>query len=99
MLGVRTMRHIQRIIPVRLQYGTRGSLAERPNGRLAHTADTIGGPDTRLTRLALDALREMGRLSEYKASVLRMLDTRKGRKTLRALMYRYRQRMPITWPV
>lgn len=93
------MRHtLQRILPVRLQFGTRKTLAERPNGRLAHTVDTIGGPETRLTRESLDALRETGRLDAHSASVMRMLDTRRGRKTLRALLYRYRQGMPITWP-
>lgn len=94
------MRHtLQRILPVRLQFGTVGHV---PNGRtpdsLQLTADTIGGPETRLTRETLDALRETGRLDTQSATVMRMLDTRRGRKTLRALLYRYRQGMPITWP-
>lgn len=95
------MRHtLQRVIPVRLQYGTQGHV---PNGRspdrLQLTADTIGGPETRLTRLVLDALRDTGRLDTHSASVMRMLNTRRGRKTLRALLFRYRRRLPITWPV
>ena len=89
----------QRTLPVRLQYGTHKQLAERPNGRLSHTADTVGGPETRLTVDAMAYLRETGRLTERDATIARLLDSRKGRKTLRALLHRYRQGMPIAWPM
>lgn len=87
------MRHtLQRIIPLRLQYGTVGHMDARPNGRLAHTVDTIGGPETRLTRETLDTLRETGRLTLSDAAIARLCDTRKGRRTLRAMVHEWQTR-------
>ena len=62
----------------------------RPNGRLAHTANTVGGPETRLTAESLITLRETGRLSTQDACVLRLLDTRRGRRRLRAMVHNWR---------
>ena len=92
----------QRPIPVRLQHGTRQDLATHVNvaGRDVFnvSTDTVGGRKTYLTRGVLEHLRQEGRLSTRLASIARLSDTRRGRKTLRALYYRIRKGLPVTWP-
>ena len=92
------MRHtLQTVIPVRLQFGRNetGRYRKTNGTRLAETTEVSTHFATRLTTLALDGLRQSGKLDLTAAAIARLQDTRAGRRKLRAMLHNWRNGKPV----